>query len=1617
MGLTRDDVKGGLVKGGRKPPPVRAPKPRKQTAPAPAFTPGSRVAQLRSKLSGERLATPKGPLPPGPKLNRFGGEIRAKKPEEFNQREKQVYLAYERAKALGKPTKFERIEMQQMGLIPHLAPDFHFDEHGRHLPSNSIATRFTDDFIHTTLGAPAVPFVLGKAAVRDVTHPQKVVKGDSELYRDVAKPIGESFKETVTDPTRHPLNSLLNVGAVLTAGASAVEAGAGAAAGAEAAAAEGAGAGGRLAGAVRGARAARGGAPIELKVKGEDGKITTVRVTRSNSALRRLVQRHRAAIANKELAKDTGAPDGYAAAVKASFGAPEKRVGKLLSRHNDLEQQMLESYSHGLDRFHRQIGRLPLNRHTLTDAEQKAIDVASTHGREIVGNPDAVKEAVSAHTVYHANAAKLAAKERAAVDAAQSDLEAAVAAGDESAARVAQRRLRRAQRDNTHGFPENHEAQASLSKLAGPHLLNPKPRLRQALEQVPRAIEVREQNVLPLTDRQGDARLTEEALHHRIGARHLELTYGAKGLETPLEELKRLRADQQELDRLRSGKSGAKVEQLTRLIERVQKVRAKRGGPAHEAELRALQAELDAYSAKFGPHIKVMGAKRVNDALQEAAPAERRFIGENPDQPVQEPAVLPHTLESAEGHVEKMQRTHEQVLGRYMLGPDYNPRTSLRDQVKLEPAELYEQKFRNTSNGLYTKTMKALNEGKRGPAGGSAALRRGFLPNIKDKKIAAAEREMIDMLTKRAEQGDEFAQKFLAHNERLLNMSNGIADVREHVAFGGEVTPELLAEKLGGRELPTSRAGKDMGATVEETRPRPTHSIGAVRKAEHGSARIDAKLDRFKALDAQEELLKKELNKLTGLGRKGAGSQKPGYRMMHLLLAEDGRHARVSEIHDEIQAAGRLLRDQGAFYLPSQALDNVRRVSAPATRPSEFGLSDTSKQHVGSLDGHYSGGHERQGVARTDATRLAQEAYREGNKIATLDKGFRTVWRMSKATRDAAGGEHYAIPIRATPDIPAPLRRILQRVEFRGLSAEEAAQLPPHELEPLREWLFPKTADPETNLSADGHAVRWVDRRMVDGLQKRQTRGAVIGHVKGKELTSGDLFDLINQPIRAGLLYTKPAYALNFLQALGTIALQQGVYTPANLTRAFRLGRELGWEDQHRVFAIVGEGATHALVDEHAHWLGEATRGAGHFWNAVVDRYPRVAAFLHEAQKAGYKSADEIHTLLHDEERRADLIEIADRANHEAIDYSMSQWERQNLRRFFFFYPWMRGATIWSLRFPLEHPLQSALYTPIAERAHGETSKALGELPSYTEGYNKLGGHVFNLGNLNTLQTLKDVVQGVGALAGNPGDPHLNELAGELGPVTGALYTLLSGKTSLGHDVTGSSRLRAAGGRLIEGQPLKVLTDRTLGKENKHTNAGKQSSTLHPHGTVSRLLDALERYTAGGLVPIKPNLPALHAKAEVEKVAEMGSRNALIYHYGQAYEQVDKEFPKVAKMLPAGFDQQQYQEQIKSAIDTQRQLQLHVRDYAHAHGVATSELTGEQRLGVVLAVLEQAGRIDHLIVQQEFTAMKQVPQGYRDDTARKQAEALAHGAGGGAVLAGWKALLEHVAHEKIAGVR
>jgi hypothetical protein len=208
---------------------------------------------------------------------------------------------------------------------------------------------------------------------------------------------------------------------------------------------------------------------------------------------------------------------------------------------------------------------------------------------------------------------------------------------------------------------------------------------------------------------------------------------------------------------------------------------------------------------------------------------------------------------------------------------------------------------------------------------------------------------------------------------------------------------------------------------------------------------------------------------------------------------------------------------------------------------------------------------------------------------------------------------------------------------------------------------------------------------------------------------------VVNDLMKMSLLPLNPAYApMNLFGNLMLNLLQQGPFAIMNLPRAALLSRELGPDVATAIDYYMGRGIMHLTETDKIARHASAT--VSNLLGAVVDVVPRRAAFLHEAWAMGFRSGEDIENLLANPSFRDELFEIRTRANDAIIDYErLSPFERKYLQRVMFIYPWIRGATRYTFRFPAEHPILAAGFALAYERQQQMAEEQLGERPWYAK--------------------------------------------------------------------------------------------------------------------------------------------------------------------------------------------------------------------------------------------------------------------------------------------------------------
>lgn len=281
-----------------------------------------------------------------------------------------------------------------------------------------------------------------------------------------------------------------------------------------------------------------------------------------------------------------------------------------------------------------------------------------------------------------------------------------------------------------------------------------------------------------------------------------------------------------------------------------------------------------------------------------------------------------------------------------------------------------------------------------------------------------------------------------------------------------------------------------------------------------------------------------------------------------------------------------------------------------------------------------------------------------------------------------------------------------------------------------------------TKLEEQGK-IGWVPKRLLGDLAKPH---APLQASLGKVPTQ--VVDSINNAQRLAVLYLKPAYAVpNILGNAALNVVQQGFAAPKHLYRASRMQWQLGPELTARIDTLMHEGFAAALRGETGALAG-ATQAAANVWGKGVDRPFRRASFSYEAGRNGHKTPKQLERLLTDPAMHDELIDVTKRANRQIIDYGrLSHREREIVRRVIFFYPWVKGSTVYAGNLLAEYPAKAAVVGAVGREGVEESDRRIGDRPSYLEGAIETPWGLSNPAAAAILQTPAQVGAATAALA------------------------------------------------------------------------------------------------------------------------------------------------------------------------------------------------------------------------------------------------------------------------------
>jgi hypothetical protein len=282
------------------------------------------------------------------------------------------------------------------------------------------------------------------------------------------------------------------------------------------------------------------------------------------------------------------------------------------------------------------------------------------------------------------------------------------------------------------------------------------------------------------------------------------------------------------------------------------------------------------------------------------------------------------------------------------------------------------------------------------------------------------------------------------------------------------------------------------------------------------------------------------------------------------------------------------------------------------------------------------------------------------------------------------------------------------------------------------EWLD-KTGDSKNDAigTLPPKGYRWVDENTIKGLQDeaRPKGGAGAG--------TGRAVDNVNSAVTSLTVYFKVGHVGTRVLTNAVTNLIQGSLAPHEFAASIKLWKALSPEDKARMLAGAGQHGFAALPHEGSEgtvgqFVSGMARGGSRFWARRADAPFRFNGLAYELRKAGFKTPAEVKRALDGLESGghglpahewSKISAAARRADRELISYDrLNPFEKRYLTRGVWFYPWVKGSTVFTVRSFLEHPYKAAAFGALGALGVKRQQQALGDVPSYEEGLVALGG-------------------------------------------------------------------------------------------------------------------------------------------------------------------------------------------------------------------------------------------------------------------------------------------------------
>lgn len=550
-----------------------------------------------------------------------------------------------------------------------------------------------------------------------------------------------------------------------------------------------------------------------------------------------------------------------------------------------------------------------------------------------------------------------------------------------------------------------------------------------------------------------------------------------------------------------------------------------------------------------------------------------------------------------------------------------------------------------------------------------------------------------------------------------------------------------------------------------------------------------------------------------------------GARVLALKALRDNNSALVARIDESARNVGKFIGGSGDFaarmYTPQgydQALRSVFRIAGIGPK----GIVGMPKRPRW-LTNPYTGSATRRGTNRLDLGNALAERIHEGVRFIYLLKFRNALLSMAS---DTPKGIKDPVAIRLTSKPVKGLEQVFAKVQDNIKLSRDERDMLGQAFGDFQKELFDENLGKQINIDEwkPDPNIKWISKDMLGGLNLPSPMATLD---KGGVKVALKRVDDLNNLTKFVTLYLRPATVVpNVLGNTALMLVQQGFFAPINMTNAVKLIWGMSPKAKMILDQFIGEGRMAQLSAEGGVGAGLLSRGA-RFFGKFQDLPFRRAAFLHEARREGYRTSRDVERLLTDPELRDTLYAVSDRANKAMIDYQdLNNFEKSVLRRVFYFYPWVKGATKYTMQFPFESPGTSAVGAQVANIASEEERKKFGDIPFWARGLIQVGernGLPLTVQTQNILPFTTGVqsLQALTGLFGTGSGP--SPILGNLSPATQATLQALTGRTTLGYPVPkGQMPIETFGRSIAESTPLGSAVKKAI----EGTNGGTYPASI-----------------------------------------------------------------------------------------------------------------------------------------------------------------------------------------------